>query len=102
MSDEVGSGWFVCFNAEEKETENDLIEYLKEGDYPEGAEGIKKLLMDCIYEDEEESDDEGRATQSQASPILETLRNNPEAVAQTAATLLNFGKKMLNAKVFKK
>jgi len=89
--EEVTSGYFIKFTPEEREQENDLVQFLSDNNYPPGPEGIKELLLATIYIEEKP-----------ANPILNAIQENPEAVQNVMAGLGKIGGKLLNAKIFKK
>lgn len=93
MTQEIHTGWFIRFAPDEKEFESDLMEYMKEGGYSQDAEGLKKMLYDSIYmEDSEEK----------PNPIMDAIRENPEAIKQTFTGLGNLASQLINKKIFKK
>lgn len=89
---EVSSGWFLRFSPEEKQFETDLIAYMEEAGYPVGPEGIKKILSEAIYIEEEED---------RINPIMDAIRENPEAIRQTFTGLGNLASQLINKKIFK-
>ena len=94
MSNEINSGWFIKFTPDEKQFETDLDEYLKEGEYSPAPDGIKELLHDTIYEDDEKKE--------KPNVIIDAIQNNPEAVQQTIQGVGTIFSKLVNAKIFKK
>lgn len=93
---EINSGWFVKFTSKEKEFEEDLEEYLKENEYPQGGEGIKQFLKDIIYLDNHDKKEENTNT------FFDALKENPEAVSKVVGGTIDLVNKAINKKIFKK
>jgi len=94
MNENVSTGWFIQFNSNEKKEMLDLENFLVENEYPPGAEGIKELLLDTIYNDKKK--------EIKRNPIVEALYENPEMVQNTIVGIGSFIGKALNKKIFKK
>ena len=88
----VGEGWFIKFEPEETDDLKALEKYLSDNEYEPGAEGIKQLILDTIYEDKDKP----------RNPILEAIQENPEAVQHAMMGIGKLASKALNAKIFKK
>lgn len=98
MNVEIKSGWFLSFSPEEKETERDLIYLLEENGFDATPEGLKKFLCSIIYCEPPPGKSE---KQNKTSPIMDAIKDNPEAVIKTFETIGSLIKKGVNAKVFK-
>ena len=75
-------GFFIRVNNEE---EADLREFLKDSGYDDPPDGLREMVLDCIYGEEE----------PEAGPgILDGIRN-PEIIMKTGAKIgeILFGKK---------
>lgn len=96
---EINSGWFVKFTPDEKEFENNLIDYLKRNNYPEGGEGIKMFFKDLITID---GCDEEEEKENKSNTLFEAIQENPEAVSQVLGGTIDLFTKAINKKIFKK
>lgn len=78
-----------------EEEEQDLILFLKDSDYSANKEGIKELIMDLIYEEDEEKPDAKEPPKE--NRLKSFLRENPQAIEQVGQSILN-GIKYWNSK----
>jgi hypothetical protein len=78
----IGTGYFLQFSEEESKK---IDEFLKINDYPSGKEGIIELIMEVV------SDDDPKEEKS--NPILEAIKENPQAVSQGAKIIGDFLRK---------
>lgn len=91
---EVFSGWFLKFRKEDKEFEEDLIEFLEEGKFESNAEGLKEFLKTVLYDD-------ANTQKSKVNFIKDALIENPELVAKGMQTVGELFTKIVNKKFIK-
>ena len=91
---EAVSGWFLKFEQDDKDFENDLIEFLEEGKYDSNPEGLKEFLKSVLY-------DEPESQNGKVNFIKDTLTENPELVAKSVGAIGDLLSKLVNKKVFK-
>ena len=91
---EAISGWFLRIESDEKEFENDLIDFLEEGNYESTPEGLKAFLKSTLY-------DEPESQKGKANFIKDTLTENPELVAKSVGAIGDLLGKIVNKKFIK-
>lgn len=97
---EVNSGWFIKFNPDEKEFENDLIAFLENEKYDSTPEGLKEFLYDVLYNEEDE-EDEKESKPNKKNIFMDAVNENPEMVQKGIETFGNIIGKVLTKKFIK-
>lgn len=86
MNNEVATGYFLRLTPKEEE---DFRLFMVELEYTPDSEGLRKFILDSIYEEEEPE---------KVNPLLNVLTENPEMIK----TGFKFVHNKLNEKLFGK
>lgn len=90
MKCEQVKGWFLSVTDEEEE---EIKQALIELDYSPDSEGVKKFLLDCVREEEDETPAYEGATGRVLGDVLGYALHNPEKIQASVTSTIDAIKK---------